>query len=288
MSAPKCWVCLGTGWVKGPLHSAPCPNPHCPHKRREARQRRGKIRAASLVSCLIASLVAGCTGGTAAPPPLPAFTNDLAGRQVIYGRQAWVFDSGEPLTVQVLQADAVTGPSRWFVVSIVSQGRGYLMQLKAAMEYRQVERTWILLDVVPLALTVNSIGGVETVPQAPRAPQQRPSSPITIEVPQPKPPGAITIPAPESNPAPALPNDPPRSSLPPAPKQERSDPITIPGDEMPAPVLPKSRSIRPLPPRAPLTPLRPDEGELSDPITNEPLPWEETPPGVPVPVLPTE
>jgi hypothetical protein len=31
----KCWVCLGSGVVSGPLHPAPCPNPYCPHRKQE-------------------------------------------------------------------------------------------------------------------------------------------------------------------------------------------------------------------------------------------------------------
>ena len=32
---PLCWICLGDGFVSGPLHWGPCPNIHCPHRRRE-------------------------------------------------------------------------------------------------------------------------------------------------------------------------------------------------------------------------------------------------------------
>jgi hypothetical protein len=40
MNKSKCWRCLGTGRVIGPLHDAACPNPHCPHvqTRRVARE----------------------------------------------------------------------------------------------------------------------------------------------------------------------------------------------------------------------------------------------------------
>jgi hypothetical protein len=34
-----CWVCLGSGRVRGPLYSEPCPNEHCPHRDESGRRR---------------------------------------------------------------------------------------------------------------------------------------------------------------------------------------------------------------------------------------------------------
>jgi hypothetical protein len=32
VTAIKCWVCLGTGLIKGPIYTEKCTNPHCPHQ----------------------------------------------------------------------------------------------------------------------------------------------------------------------------------------------------------------------------------------------------------------
>lgn len=34
MGRVKCWVCLGTGMVRGPLYAQQCTNPHCQYRQR--------------------------------------------------------------------------------------------------------------------------------------------------------------------------------------------------------------------------------------------------------------
>lgn len=41
-----CWICLGTGWVKGPLYREPCPAPSCPHREEQERDEAKKRRKA--------------------------------------------------------------------------------------------------------------------------------------------------------------------------------------------------------------------------------------------------